>query len=99
MEGLRKWGKSDGDHPPERLRAVTALDDRMRKVQENQRKAQTAHAFDASQVAARDRFAGQQLVGSSSNARGQAQAGTHQRPWIRIKRTGQAADTLNKAAR
>ena len=51
-----------GDHPPERLRAkLQRFDDRMRKVQETSEK-RRQHAFDASQVAARDRFAGQQLV-------------------------------------
>ena len=64
MEGLRKWGKAMyGDHPPERLRAkLQRFDDRMRKVQETSEKRRQHKLFDASQVAARDRFAGQQLV-------------------------------------
>jgi len=64
MEGLRKWGKAMyGDHPPERLRAkLQRFDDRMRKVQETSEKRRQHMLFDASQVAARDRFAGQQLV-------------------------------------
>ena len=64
IEGLRKWAKAMyGDHPPERLTAkFNRFDERMRKVQETSEKRRQNMLFDASQVAAEKRFAGQQLV-------------------------------------
>lgn len=64
IDGLRKWAKAMyGDHPPERLTAkLDRFNARMRKVQETSEKRRQNMLFDASQVAAEKRFAGQQLV-------------------------------------
>lgn len=64
IEGLRKWAKAMyGDHPPKRLTAkFDRFDARMRKVQETSEKRRQNMLFDASQVAAEKRFAGQELV-------------------------------------